>query len=200
MTLNKTLLLAGALSALSASAFAQAPAQPQGQPLGGPVIAGVCLLSREAVFANAKVSVAANTRLQQLAQQAQAEVDAQRTPLEAELAAYQAEAPRLQPAQREAREQALAAKLQPVQVKTAQRTREIEATRAKAFERIANEAQPVIADVYKKHNCGLLVDRNSVLGGNFANDLTAEVVTGLDARIQTISFERENLPATAAAQ
>ncbi|RYG11755.1 MAG: OmpH family outer membrane protein, partial [Caulobacteraceae bacterium] len=49
------------------------------------------------------------------------------------------------------------------------------------------------AQVYASKACGLLFDRNTAMGGNFANDLTAEVVAGLDARIQTIAFERERL-------
>ena len=66
------------------------------------------------------------------------------------------------------------------------------------MERIANEAQPAIAQVYATKSCGLLLDRNSALGGNFANDLTAEVVQVLDSRLSTITFERERLPQAAA--
>ncbi|MNR03700.1 hypothetical protein D3C85_1196110 [compost metagenome] len=66
------------------------------------------------------------------------------------------------------------------------------------MERIANEAQSAIAQVYAAKSCGLLLDRNSALGGNFANDLTADVVQALDARLSTITFERERLPQAAA--
>ncbi len=59
-------------------------------------------------------------------------------------------------------------------------------TRTKALERIANEAQPVIAQAYAAKKCGLLFDRNGTLGGKFANDLTPDVVRLLDARLQTI--------------
>ena len=72
--------------------------------------------------------------------------------------------------------------------------REIEATRGKALERIANQTQPIIAQVYGQKKCGLVLNRGTVLGGNFANDLTADVVRGLDATITTITFERERLP------
>lgn len=171
------------------------PVTPAAQGLGGPVVAGVCLLSREAIFANAAVGKAATTRLQQLATEAQTEVDTERRPIETDLQAYQAEQTRLTPEQRRTREQALAARLAPVQAKAQQRSREIEATRAKALERISTEAQPVIATVYRARNCGLLVDRASVLGGNMANDLTAAVVQALDAKISTITFNRETLPA-----
>src|SRR3546814_8745680 len=80
-----------------------------------------------------------------------------------------------------------------------QRRLEIDATNAKALERILTEAQPVIAQVYRTKNCGLLVDRNSVVGGNMTNDLTAAVIQGLDAKISTISFNRETLPVQTAA-
>jgi Skp family chaperone for outer membrane proteins len=184
---------------MTAPAYAQtAPAAPSAQGLGGPLVPGVCLLSREAIFANARVGQAATARLQQLTQEAQAEVEAQRRPIDADLTAFRSEAPRLSAEQRASREAALSARLQPVQTLAAQRSREIEATRGKALERISTEAQPVIADVYRSRNCGLLVDRSSVLGGNLANDLTPAVVQALDARIQTITFNRESLPAAPA--
>lgn len=191
--LSLTLLAALASPAAAQTATSAPPANPG---LGGPVVAGVCLLSREAVFANAKIGVAATARLQQLAREAQAEVDAERRPIEADVAAFRTEAPRLTPEQRQTREQALAARLAPVQAKAQQRSREIDATRTKALERISTEAQPVIAQVYRQRNCGLLLDRNSALGGNFTNDLTAAVVQALDARMSTITFNRETLPAT----
>lgn len=195
----RILLSAAILLASTATASAQtiggaqsAPAaQPQAQPLGGPVVPGVCLLSREAIFANAAVGRAASARLQELTQAAQAEIDAQRTPLETEARALEGQPDN---AANQQRRTALAQRWQTLQQTAAHNSREIEATRAKALERIANEAQPLIAQAYGAKNCGLLFDRNSALGGNFANDLTAEVVRLLDARIQTITFERERLP------
>lgn len=74
---------------------------------------------------------------------------------------------------------------------------EVDAERT-ALERIANEAQPVIAQAYHQKRCGLLIDRNSVLGGNVSNDLTPMVVRGLDAKITTITFDLEALPPLAA--
>lgn len=184
-------VLSFALLLSAASAGAQtAPGAPAAQPLGGPVVAGVCLLSREAIFANAAVGKAATARLQELTRTAQAEIDGQRTPLETEARALEGQPDN---AANKQRRQQLGVNWQALQRKAAHNGREIEATRAKALERIANEAQPVIAQVYRARNCGLLFDRNSALGGNFANDLTADVVKGLDAKIQTITFERERL-------
>lgn len=194
MTSSSIRLLACTLIAvLPAPAFAQSPAAAPA--LGGNPVPGVCLLSQQAIFANAKIGVAALARLTQLGQEAQAEIDAEKRPIDAEVQAYQTEQAKLTPAQRQSREQALGPRVQAVQVKAQQRGREIEATRAKTLGRISTEAQPVIASVYKARGCGLLLDRNSVLGGNLTNDLTAAVVQGLDAKISTITFNRETLPA-----
>ncbi|MNH67443.1 Outer membrane protein (OmpH-like) [compost metagenome] len=188
LTLTLT-MVAGASAALPAAA------QQAAQPLGGPVIPGVCLLSREAVFANAAAGKAASARLQELAAVAQTEIEAERQPLEAELRALEGQPDN---AARRQRAEALASQWQTLQQKAAHAGQEVEVTRVKAMERIANEAQPAIAQVYATKSCGLLLDRNSALGGNFANDLTAEVVQALDSRLSTITFERERLPQAAA--
>ena len=187
------------LSLIAAPAIAQTSPAPQ-QGLGGTAVAGVCLLSREAIFANAKVGVAATARLKQLTDQAQAELDTERKPLEVEIQALQAEAAKLTSEQRRVREAALAPRLTAIQARTQQRTREIEATRGKAMARIAETLQPLIAQVYKARNCGLLIDRTTVLGGNMANDLTPAAVAALDAKLATITFERESLPAESMAR
>ncbi|MET4896570.1 OmpH family outer membrane protein [Sphingomonadaceae bacterium jetA1] len=161
-------------------------------PLGGPVVPGLCLLSREAIYANAAVGKAASARLNDLTRAAQAEIDAQRPAIEAEAKALEGQPDN---AANKQKREALARRWQALQQKAAQTSREIEATRTRALERIANEAQPVIAQVYGQKKCGLLFDRGTVLGGNFANDLTADVVRALDAKIQTISIERARLPA-----
>ncbi len=186
-----TRLLVSAALLLPIASIASAQPAPNAQPLGGPVVAGMCLLSREAVFANAAVGKAASARLQDLTQAVQAEIAKQRGPLETEAKALEGQP---DTAQTKPRREALATRWQALQQLAAHNSREIEATRAKALERISNEAQPVIAQVYGQKKCGLLFDRNAALGGNFANDLTADVVRGLDARIQTITFERERLP------
>lgn len=165
--------------------------------LGGPAVPGVCLLSREAIFANAAVGKAVSARIEELTRAAQAEVDQQRAPLEAEAKALAAQGA---DAKLKERRDALGTRWQALQRQAAHGGREIEATRTKALARVADEAQPVIAKAYAEHKCGLLFDRGAVLGGNFANDLTADVVKALDAKITTFRFEREKLPPVAADQ
>jgi Skp family chaperone for outer membrane proteins len=180
----RTALCATTLFVIGWPAFAQTA--PATASLGGPIVPGVCLLSREAIFANAAIGKAASARLKKMSDDAQAEIAAERAPIEADLKAFQAEAAKLTPEQRRTRDQALTARLQPLQAKAQQRSSAIEAARAREMQQIADTAQPVIAAVYQQKKCGLLFDRNSALGGNFANDLTADVVRGLDAKSGTV--------------
>jgi len=191
-------LLAAASSGAAESTAPPLRAVSESTQLGGPAVPGACLLSREAVLENAKVGQAATARLQQLAAQAQEQINKDRKPLDTELEELQKRAAKLDPNERRKLEQDISARLEPLRIRADQLSREIEATRLKVVERISMEAQPVIASAYKDKGCGLLIDRNIVLGGNFSNDLTAAVVAGLDARITTISFEREVLPVPAA--
>ncbi len=192
-------LLAGAI--LAGSAQAQAPAKASAaapassaNDLVGPAVPGVCLLSRDAVFADAKVGQAATIRLQQISALAQSEIDDERSPIVTEVKALEAQKATLPAAQFEARSKPLAARWDAVQRKASLRAREIEATRTKALATIGKEAQPVIAQVYASHKCGILFAREAVLGGNPAADLTPDVTAGLDAKITTITFQREVLP------
>lgn len=122
-------------------------------------------------------------------------MDQQRTPLEAEAKALAVQGDN---AKTNPRRDALAMRWQALQRQAAQGSCEIDATRAKAPARVADEAQPVNVKVYGERKCGLLFDRGALLGGNFANDLTVEMAKALDARITTIQFEREKLDQPAA--
>ena len=200
----RKILLAAAIAATSAAPMAQAanaPAAASANALtGGPLIKGVCLLSKQAVVGNAKVGQAIDARLKQLKAQAQAEIDAGRNPIDADAKALQADAaktPGPSAAEIERRRSALQGRLQNLQALADLRNREIQATELKALDRVAAEIQPLLAAAYKSHGCGLLFDRNTLLGGNMGEDLTAEVVKGLDAKMTTMTFDRETLPAAA---
>ena len=194
----RSLIFVLALIGLSvpATAYQAAPATPPraSEGLGGPVVPGICFLSREAVLVNSRVGAAATQRLQQLATSAEAEIATERRAIEADIAAFRKDAAKMSAEARQAKDAELAARLQPIQAKAAHIAREIEATRVKVTEKISAEAQPVIAQAYTGRRCGLLLDRTAALGGNLANDLTAAVVQSLDKRIQTLDFDRERLP------
>lgn len=164
--------------------------------LGGPLVAGVCLISRETVLNTSKVGQAVTARLGQLLAAAQAEVDVERKPLAAEETQLAADQAKLKPDDYQARLKSLAERMVPVRAKADLRGREIERTKLKQVGVISQAAQPLIAAIYKAHGCGLLLDRNAVIDGNLGNDLTAEAVKALDAKLTTLAFDREVLPTT----
>src|ERR1700758_1761218 len=147
MRIDRTLFTVAALvlaSVPAAAAYAQST--DNAPPLGGQAVSGVCLLSREAIFANAKVGKAASARLKQLADQAQSDIDAEPKPVDADVQAYRSQAASLSADQRQSREQALGQRMQKVQADQALRGRQLEATRVKAMGQIAQYAQPVITE------------------------------------------------------
>ena len=169
-------------------------ATPATGDFGGPLVANVCLLSRDRVFAQSQVGQAATARLKQLGQKAQANFDAERRKLEGEAKALQAKAPTMPPADIQRRQQQLQARAQAAQNDAAQASRELEATRGKVMGQIEEAVQPIVLAAYQAKGCGLLLAREAVLGGNMGNDLTPAVIQGLDAKMTTITFEREHLP------
>ena len=174
-----------------AAAPAPAPTSAAGSLMSGPLIAGVCLLSQQELIGRSKVGVAAMTRVKTLTQEVQNSLEAEKASLERKGAALNAQRATLPPQQYQAQGMALNQRGQALQTKAADRSRQLEATRAKALEAVLHEATPFITQAYSAHACGLLVSREAVLGGNMGNDLTAEVVTNLDAKGTPVTVELE---------
>ncbi|MBV9508868.1 MAG: OmpH family outer membrane protein [Caulobacteraceae bacterium] len=169
-------------------------AAAQDAQLAGPVVPGVCLISQEAVFANAKVGQAATARLRQLAQAPAASLNVERQAIEADAKTLDGQKASLPAAQFRERQQALVERGQAYQAKEQSLAHQIDATRQKAINQIAQAAQPIVAQAYQQHGCGLLFSRETLLAGNMANDLTATVVQGLDAKMTTLTFDLEPPP------
>ena len=199
-----TSMLALAASALSVgSAMAQAqPARPSAGAAAqaqlpsrpGPTIAGICVVDNEAALSNSTVGAAYQARIRALAQQVTAELQPEQTAIETEVRAVQA----LPAAQRGARETALGTRINTHRNLAAQRQRELELTQQRQLGRLSNEIRPVLDQVYAARGCGVMLDRAAVVAVNPAMDVTAAVTQGLNARIQTITFERERLQVPAA--
>lgn len=188
-------LLAAALLAATGLSLAPLSSAHAADSLGGNAVPGVCLLSREGVFAQSKVGQAAGQRLGQLAAQGRAQLDSQSKPLDTDLQSFRQKAASLSEAQRKQQGTALQERVRAFQSQAGELNQRVQLTRAKVMQRISEDAQPIVASAYQSHHCGLLLDRDSVLGGNMANDLTGEVVQGLDRKITTINFDLEPLPA-----
>ncbi|MEO6800308.1 MAG: OmpH family outer membrane protein [Rhodanobacter sp.] len=197
MNLLRSSLAASLIAAAGLSVLPVSPAHAA-DDLGGSPVTGVCLLSREAVFAQSKIGQAASQRLGQLAEQARSQLATQRTPLDADIKAFQTKAATLSEAQRQQQGAGLQQRMQMFQTQASEQNDRIQLTRAKVMRQIGQDAEPVVATAYKSHHCGLLLNRDAALGGNMTNDLTKDVVEGLDRKVTTISFNLEPLPAKGA--
>jgi Skp family chaperone for outer membrane proteins len=183
-------------TALAGPAGAQAPAAPAQSAaampgLTGPLVPGVCLLGRDDLIGHSRVGEAAIARLKVLAGQAQASIDAEKARLEARGKALEAKRATMTPQQFQTEGLALQHRAQALQTEFSERGHQIEVTRAKAYARVLQGAQPFVAGAFAAHKCGLLLAREAALGGNFGNDLTPEVLTAFDAKGSPVSFDLE---------
>ena len=212
--MNKTLILSAAAVALlcapAALAQAQRPAQPAAQPPAqgaqatarpsnpGPVIPGVCVLDEQRAIAQSAAGRAYSARMQQLTQQAQAELRPQETSLQNDVNAFQNQRATLPQDQQQSRAQALNTRMENLNRTAEARRRELAATQERQLGRIVNEMQPIVSQVYVARGCGIMLARGGVVYSNPAMEVTDQVIQQLNARMPTITFERERLPATPA--
>ena len=177
-----------------------APAAAAAVPTG-PAIANVCIFSNQGAIATSAVGKYVVSRLQQIQAQAQAELQAEETSLQADIKAYGTQRASLSTEIQQQRERALTERAQALQAKAQQRNRELEATQQKALARVVSEYNPIVVTVMKSRNCGLVLDGQATLAFNPAMDLTPDVAHQLDGKITQFPFEREHLdtPAPAAA-
>lgn len=179
--------------ALPAAAQTLPPAAP-GATVGGltgPLVPGVCLLSRDDLIGKSKVGEAAVARLKVLASHAQASIEAEKTHIEASGKALSAKRATLTQQQFETEAAALQRRAQNLQADVTARERQIELTRNHAYAQVLKAAQPFVVTAFAAHKCGLLFAREAALGGNFGNDLTPEVLAAFDAKGTPITVELE---------
>jgi len=189
-----------ATAAAAAATRAAAPAAPAATAIShGPAIAGVCIVDIDQILAESAIGKAANTRLQKLQTDVQAEVTAEQTTLVNYAKTFQAQRATLAQDAADKKDADLQVRNNALQRKVQQRQAELQATQQKAADRILSEIDPVEAQVYQQRNCSVLLSRQSVIAANPAMDITPVVITALNARISTLTFERERLDQPVAA-
>jgi len=191
---------AAAITLTSASAaFAQAPAAPAAPAIThGAAIPGICTFSGQAVLGNSTVGKYVITRLQQLGQQANAELNAEQTSLQNDAKALDAQRTTLDQSTLESRAASLQVRDNALQRKAQQRQRELQATEQKAVSRVYTEMEPFVRQAYQAKACAILLDRQGVQLANPAMDITQQVVTALNGKITQFAFDRERLDQAAA--
>jgi outer membrane protein len=195
--------LCAAAVALTAgsSALAQAAAPAVGPPpvTHGPPIAGICIFSGDGAFAQSTVGHYVETRLKQLSDQTIGELTGEKTAIDNDAKALEARRATIDQTTFEQQGSALQIRAGALQRKAQLRDRELQATEQKAVQRVSQEMEPFIRQAYQAKACSLLLQRNAVILGNPAMDLTQAVVTGLNGRFTTFAFDRERLDGPQAA-
>jgi len=198
----KTLVAGGCAAAIALSgataAFAQAaPAAPNINQ--GPAVNGICVFSDQQVLGASAVGKAVATRLQQINQQVNAELNGERTTLQNDAKSLEGQRTTLDQNTLERRAADLQVRDNAWQRKVQQRQAELEETQKQALGRIYNEMEPLVQQAYQQKGCSILINRQAVvLPTNPAMDITPQVLAALNSKIQTFTFDRARLDAPAA--
>jgi len=183
----------------AAAPAASAPAGPQVNPVPGPPIAGLCAYNDQLAISLSSVGKAAAARMQQLRQQAQAEVGGEQTTLQADARALEAKRASLTQPQLQQQAAPLQQRAEQLDRKAQIRSRELDVTTQKALGQIHNQIGPIVQSVAASRNCSVILTGETVLAVNPSMDLTQAVTQQLNTRMSTISFDREHLDTQAAA-
>lgn len=206
MQFNKTLAVAAGAAAALAFASAVAAQTPPPRPATaaaplaapaaaikhGPALPGVCTYNGDQAVQASEVGKYVATRMQQIIAEVNAELTAEDTAIKNEAKAIDAARATAPADSLEARAANLQVRFNAFKRKQQLRQAEVQQTERKALMRVLQELDPIAVSVYQARNCSILLG-DGVLLGNPAMDITPQVVTGLNAKIKTFTFNRERL-------
>lgn len=212
MRFNKTLAVAaGAAAALAfaSAAVAQTPPPrpaapaPAAAPAAptvrhGPALPGVCTYSGDQAVQASEVGKYVAARMKQIIAEVNAELTTEETAIKNEAKAIDTARAAGPTDALEARAANLQVRFNAFKRKQQLRQTEVQQTERKALLRVLQELDPIAVGVYQARNCSILLG-DGVLLGNPAMDITAQVVTGLNAKIKSFTFNRERLDTPPAA-
>jgi outer membrane protein len=189
-----------AAAAAAAPAAAPAPAAAAAAagsvaatPPSGPAVPGICVFSLDRTIAQSTVGKAFVARMQQLTSQAEAELAPERTTLQTDATTLQGQRTSLAADVLQQRADALNQRIQAYGAKEELRSRELEATQQRNLQRIAQEVNPLLVNVYNTRRCSVVFNAEALINVNPAMDISDDVVKALNGKMTTISFDRERL-------
>jgi Skp family chaperone for outer membrane proteins len=173
-----------------------APAAPAATPVThGPVLANVCVYYNARAVGSSSVGKFVETRLEQIVKAVNAELQTEEASIQNEAKAIDAASKTPTADQTALKKRALDLddRIGKFRAKADLRQREVQATEQKARQRIGQEMDSVIKQVYQQRQCSIVFARESFLIANPAMDITDAVTTGLNVKIQQFTFDRERL-------
>lgn len=154
----------------------------------------ICTISRDDVIAQSKVGQAAQERLGNIIEQVHNELNDDRQQLSQSLRDFQEKADDMGEEERNQKQDELQQQQRAFQQKAQQLNARVRLTRARVNQRLNQEADPLIDDVYDDKSCGILLNSAVVQKGDDDKDLTDDVVKALDDETTTINFGLQQLP------
>lgn len=205
MTFKKTIAVAGAFAtafavfASSASAQTAPAAAAAPAPIRhGAAVPGVCFYNFDRALASSDVGKAVAARINVIAKEVEVELTNDEKTLSTDIQGFDRARATMTQDAAEQRASQLTIRRNALARKLDLRQRELQATRGKALDRIEQEMSPVVIATYQARGCSVLLT-GAVVTGNPQMDITDQVVTGLNAKIKTLAFNRERLDAPAPA-
>jgi outer membrane protein len=195
-------LATGAVLSFATLTSAQTPAAQPPPLTYGPPIAGLCTFSFNQVVAQSKVGQSFANRLKVLAQQVGAELQPQADAINTEKRTLESQASTLDRATLDARQANLELRYQNFEKLNQQRQAEMQATEQKQLAVLQAQVEPIVRQLFQARQCSTLLARDSgaVLVSTPGNDISGGAVTALDAKIQTLTFDREHIDPNAPQQ
>lgn len=195
--------LAQSRRAAAAPARAAAPVGAGASLSYGAPIPGMCVYSEGQILGQSQVGQAIQARLKMLGNDVNAELKPEADALQTEKRTLDTSASTMDQATLQQRGQAFEARYETFEKKAAQRQEEMKETQAKEIHDIeVSYLQPVLTSLFQQNRCAVLIEREQagIAAVNPAMDFTGQAIAGLNARIQTITFDRVHLDAQATAQ
>jgi len=181
-----------ALTAVVAFA-AQASAQTSTQPVTGPVLPGICVFNPARAVGGSTVGKYVTTRLNEIGQQVNAELQAEQAQLQSDAKALQAKQATLAKEQYQSQGEALQVRAGAFQRKVQLRDKEMQETQSKAVQQIAQAMGPIAVQVFQQRGCSVLLNTDALYLYVPGAELTDTVIAGLNAKMQTLAVERVHL-------
>jgi Skp family chaperone for outer membrane proteins len=183
----------------SATPSAAPPAAPAAAPeppvVQGPPIPGYCVFSARQILGQSKVGQAVDARLRVLSQQVEAELQPEADGIKADERALQTQGASMDQATGQAKQANLQLRVTNFEKREQLRQQEMQATQNKQVGIILKQLDPILRGIYQQQKCSILVDGDAG-GVTLMNDqmnLSPAAVTQLDAKLQTLTFDREHL-------
>ncbi len=176
--------------ALAAIAVMSIAAVSRAQSFGPPT-PGICFMSRERVLDQSKAGAAANERLAGFSHAVEQELAGERAAIAADANVLQVQKPVISEAAYQQRAGALALRAQSFGTLEATRSDQLARTRASVTARILGETARGLASIIAERGCSAVLESSGAYAVSPRMDLTTEVISALDARLPTISFELE---------